>query len=268
MKLLFSLIFISLCHISSFSQNNYIDLKNRFYIYWGWNWSWYTKSNIHFTGAGYDFTLEKVRAKDRQSPFNFNTYFTPKSFTIPQYNYRLGYFINQKYDISFGMDHMKYVVTDKQEVSISGHIENSNTHYDGTYQSAPIQIVSRFLSYEHTDGLNFANLEIRRTDSVFAFSKIKLSVISGAGFGLLIPKTNSKLLGKERYDEFHLSGYGIDALLGLNITFFKHFFAQSEFKGGFLNMPVVRTTSSTTDKAKQSFFFSQLNIAFGGRFRF
>jgi hypothetical protein len=35
-------------------------------------------------------------------------------------------------------------------------------------------------------------------------------------------------------------------------------------KGGFMGLPDVRTTVSTADKAVQNFFFSQLNIVFGG----
>jgi hypothetical protein len=37
---------------------------------------------------------------------------------------------------------------------------------------------------------------------------------------MLYPKTNSTLLGKERYDDFHVSGYGTSLKAGLNLTFF------------------------------------------------
>jgi hypothetical protein len=64
-----------------------------------------------------------------------------------------------------------------------------------------------------------------------------LNLIEGIGVGLLYPKTNSMLLGKERHDDFHVSGYGVSAKVGLNITFYKHFFIQTELKGGYINMP-------------------------------
>ncbi len=72
---------------------------------------------------------------------------------------------------------------------------------------------------------------------------------------------------KERYDDFHVAGYGISAKAGLNFTFFKHFFIQTELKGGYINMPDIRTTHNTDDKASQDFYFIQTIIAFGGIFR-
>jgi len=82
----------------------------------------------------------------------------------------------------------------------------------------------------------------------------------------LLPRTNTTLLNKERYDEFHLAGYGIAAVSGVQIGIMEHYFAQMEVKGGFINLPDIRTTKSKSDKARQHFWFSQLNIAFGGNF--
>jgi len=81
--------------------------------------------------------------------------------------------------------------------------------------------------------------------------------------GALLPKTNATLLNNERHDDFHLAGYGISAVVAVNITFYEVFFIQSELKGGYINMPDIRTTMSKADRASQSFFFSQLNIVFG-----
>ncbi|MFZ1702900.1 MAG: hypothetical protein WAT79_01065, partial [Saprospiraceae bacterium] len=82
--------------------------KGKIYVFWGWNWSVYSKSDLHFKGSDYDFTLKNVKSSDRQSPFSLNTYFNPSKFTIPQYNFRLGYYLKEHWDISFGIDHMKY----------------------------------------------------------------------------------------------------------------------------------------------------------------
>jgi hypothetical protein len=74
-------------------------------------------------------------------------------------------------------------------------------------------------------------------------------------------------MNNARYDEFHLAGYGIGAVLSLNMTFFKYFFIQSEWKGGFIHMPDIRTTMHKEDRASQHFFFSQYNMVFGANFR-
>jgi hypothetical protein len=234
------------------------------YFYWGWNWDQFSKSDIRFTGTDYDFTLSKVVANDRQSPFAFNIYLNPANMTIPQYNFRVGYFIKNNWDISFGIDHMKYVMQNDQTVEISGNIKNTGTEYDGDYSGEDIVLTKDFLQFEHTDGLNYGNLEVRRSDQIFDFNKTKINFTGGLGFGLLIPRTNTTLLNNERYDEFHFAGYGLHAVAGINVTFFNKFFVQSEIKGGFIDMPDIRTTNSTSDKGRQDFFFSQINVVIGG----
>lgn len=242
--------------------------KGEMYIYWGWNIGWYSNSNITFTGDKFDFKLDNVIANDRQSKFDLGLYLNPATMTIPQYNFRIGYFIKDHYNISFGIDHMKYVMLQDQTVKITGTIDEPDSPYNGVYDNEDIVLVEDFLTFEHTDGLNYANVEFRRFDEIVDWNKVKIHLTEGLGAGMLIPRTNTMILGHERYDEFHLSGYGIHAVIGVNVTFFKHFFIQSEFKGGFMHMPDVRITAIESDKAKQSFFFSQLNIVFGGSYNF
>jgi hypothetical protein len=237
--------------------------KGKLYVYWGWNRGWYTTSDIGFSGADYDFNLNNVVAKDRQTPFSLNSYLNPTLITIPQYNFRIGYFITSNYDISFGVDHMKYVVQSGQTVKISGYISEPETRYEGVYENDDIVIEEGFLNFEHTDGLNYLNVEFRRFDNIFDFNKVKINLTEGLGLGVLMPKTNATLLNNERHDDFHLAGYGISAVVAINISFYEVFFIQSELKGGYINMPDIRTTMSKADKASQSFFFSQLNIVFG-----
>ena len=240
--------------------------KGKFYVYWGWNRGWYTTSDISFGGPDYDFNLNKVVAKDRQTPFSLNAYLNPTLITIPQYNFRIGYFISKNYDISFGVDHMKYVVQSDQTVKISGYISSTEREYDGEYENDDIVIEEGFLNFEHTDGLNYLNVEFRRFDNIFDFNKVRINLTEGLGLGALMPKTNSTLLNNERYDDFHLAGYGISAVVAINISFYEIFFIQSELKGGYINMPDIRTTMDKADKASQSFLFSQLNIVFGVSF--
>jgi hypothetical protein len=237
--------------------------KGKLYVYWGWNRGWYTTSDIGFSGADYDFNLNNVVAKDRQTPFGLSPYLNPTLITIPQYNFRIGYFITSNYDISFGVDHMKYVVQSGQTVKISGYISEPETGYEGVYENDDIVIEEGFLNFEHTDGLNYLNVEFRRFDNIFDFNKVKINLTEGLGLGVLMPKTNATLLNNERHDDFHLAGYGISAVVAINISFYEVFFIQSELKGGYINMPDIRTTMSKADKASQSFFFSQLNIVFG-----
>lgn len=252
-------------------KDNYIR-KGNFFFYWGWNHSNYSRSDIHFHGSNYDFTLYDVVARDRQSPFNAKLYFNPSTITIPQYNFRIGYFIKDHYQISLGADHMKYVMQNYlnktyQTVLIDGYISETQTCFDGQYQKDTISLTENFLLFEHTDGLNYENIEFRRFDVIFGRKYFSVALNEGLGVGMLIPKTNTTLLNNERYDEFHIAGYGASIVAALNLSFFKYFFIQSEWKGGFIHMPDIRTTKNKSDRAEQSFWFSQYNIVFGVNFR-
>ncbi len=245
--------------------------KGKFYVYWGGNRESFSKSDIHFKGNGYDFTLYDVQAKDKPKGWHVD-YVNPARMTIPQTNFRFGYFFTDYYNVSIGLDHMKYVVIPNQTVNIKGYIDGIPP-FNGLYNNDPIALTEDFLQFEHTDGLNYINAEICRVDDISSFLNLtntdffQINITEGVGTGILIPKTNAALLGKERHDDFHVSGYGVSAKVGLNLTFFKHFFIQAELKGGYIDMPDIRTTDDSSDKASQHFYFLQRIITFGGIFK-
>ncbi len=248
--------------LSWFGQTN---RKGQGFLYWGWNYSDYTKSNIHFQGENYDFVLKRVKATDRQSHFS-KDYFRFSTITIPQFNFRVGYFFSEKMSISFGLDHMKYVMVADQVATIDGEISGSGTIYDGAYNDQLIVVSPDLLQFEHTDGLNYTNLELRRLDNVLRWRFLAVDLTTGLGAAVLLPKTNATFLGQERYDDFNIAGYGFDGVVGLGVTFWNYFFVQGEIKGGFIHMPQVRITHDKADHASQHFFFSQYNIVFGLNF--
>ena len=245
--------------------------KGKIYIFWGGNRDSYTKSDIHFKGATYDFTLYDVAAVDKPKGWHVD-YLNPARMTIPQTNFRVGYFINDHYNISIGLDHMKYVMVQNQSAQITG---NYPAIYNGTVITNGVVDLSdtSFLTFEHTDGLNYINSEISRVDDISKIFKIKdtdkfqISLTEGAGGGILYPKTNVMLMGQPRHDDFNVAGYGVSAKVGLNLTFFKYFFIQAELKGGYINMPNIKTTFNNADSASQHFMFFERIIAFGGIFK-
>lgn len=256
---------------TKYTSNN----KGKIYIFWGGNRESYSSSDIHFKGDDYDFTLYDVQAHDKPQGWHLD-YANPTRMTIPQTNLRIGYFINDHYNISIGVDHMKYVMTQDQIARISGAVGNSYPDYAGVYLPSGNNTIDltdgSFLEFEHTDGLNYVNTEFCRLNDISKLFKIRntdkfqINITEGVGAGILYPKTNSKLLGKERHDDFHVSGFGISAKVGVNFTFFKHFFIQTELKGGYINMNDIRTTNDPADSASQHFLFLQRIIAFGGIF--
>lgn len=239
--------------------------KGTFYTFWGWNRNHYTNSTIHFKGEDYDFKLYQTKAHDKVSTFGYRNYFQLDRITIPQTNFRIGYFFKDNMAISLGIDHMKYVMDQDQTVRISGKVRESMTD---RINDGQIKLTEDFLMFEHTDGLNYVNAEFEYFYKFYEYKFIKINALVGGGLGFLLPKTNSTLMGEERHDAFHLAGYGINAKIGIDLLFWNHFFIRSEGKEGYINMPSIRTTKSSKDKASQHFWFASVNILFGAAYKF
>ena len=248
----------SLVTFWNIKENN----KGKMYLYWGYNRAAYSNSDIKFKGRDYDFEIFDVRATDRQTKFDWNLYFHPAKITIPQTNLKFGYFFSDKYSFSIGVDHMKYVMDNTQSAKITGTVPDSV--FSGTYTNDDIKLDESFLDYEHTDGLNYLNIEFNRFDGLIDFKNIiSLQSIVGLGVAALMPKTNAILFGRGRYDEFHLAGFGMNVKTGLNLRIGKYFFIQTEGKAGYINMPDIRPTKFSDEKASQSFTFLEYTILFG-----
>jgi hypothetical protein len=303
--ILTSVLFIFLFSFNSFSQEKTTPttptkerynahLKGKFTIAWGGNRDYYTTSDITFTGDYHDFTIDNTVAHDKPKGWNID-YVTPGAMTTPQTNFKLGYFFNDHYSISLGEDHMKYVMTQNQTANVTGYInlpaDQSGSYYNGVYNNTPVDMsqngaqeggfeegttqegIPAFLMFEHTDGLNYLYAEIARQDDISSLfgikniDKFQVNINEGYGFGFLYPKTNTTLLGQERHDDFHVSGFGNSLKAGLNLTFFKYFTVEGVVKGGYIYMPDIRTTQISTDRASQEFFFFETIVNFGAIFR-
>jgi hypothetical protein len=65
----------------------------------------------------YNFTIENMVAHDK--PKGWHVDYINGKMTIPQTNFRIGYFINDHYSIALGVDHMKYVMAQNQVANIT-----------------------------------------------------------------------------------------------------------------------------------------------------
>lgn len=276
----FLILFIS---IQSFAQDEILQKdkytahnKGKFTVSWGGNRDKFSKSDITFKGDGYRFTVEDAVAHDKPKGWHVD-YINPGNITIPQTNFKLGYFITDHYSISIGLDHMKYVMTQNQFANVSGEINypltNPSSQFNGVYTGTPKEMTEDFLMFEHTDGLNYIYTEFARQDDISHWfgikntDKFQVNINEGLGLGIVYPKTNTTLMGQERHDDFHLSGFGTSVKAGINLTFFKYFTIEGVLKGGYIDMPDIRTTKNSSDSASQHFFFSETIINFGAIFR-
>ena len=264
--------------------------KGKIFLFWGYNRSAYSHSNIHFKGDGYNFSITDIRANDDPSKLS-KVYVGPTTFTIPQYNYRIGYFLSDKMFVSVGSDHMKYNMA-KQTTHLTGSVtkgintgtynnteavvgENSEVNNPGAsvIDNLPGGFVTNF---EHCDGLNDFSCEIGRLDQLWISNNHKhaFAVVGTAGLGMVIPDTDADILGQEpKHDmeankkAYHLAGYSISATMGLQLDLFKHAFVLARLKAGYINLPDINTTAEG-GKASQHFDFIEPMLVFGYTFHF
>jgi len=140
--------------------------------------------------------------------------------------------------------------------------------YKGVYNEE-IAVTEDFLTFEHTDGLNYLNLELEKYKTWYQSrnNRVIITGFYGGGAGVLFPKSNVKLLSYERNDRFHVSGFGLSAKAGVQGTFFKHVVLKLENKYGYINMPdIILHKKGIPGRGRQSFFFTELYGTLGATF--
>ncbi|MBI2722869.1 MAG: hypothetical protein HYX39_11905 [Bacteroidetes bacterium] len=244
--------------------------KHRMYFSWGYTRAAYSKSTIRFkdlsgnyheaTGLSnyYDFTIYDAKAKDRP---DFDKLGDVINITIPQFVFRIGYALNNKWDIELNYDHTKYVVTDYQKVKIKGQINGK------TIDGDTILNPQTFLHLEHTDGANFWMINAVRKCVIYNPSKnFKLSYVLKPGAGVVIPRTDVTLFGERLNNNWHIAGWIAGVENGLRLEFYKHGFFEFTGKGTYANYMQVLVLGKDNGKASHSFFTGQLTATLGLKF--
>ncbi len=274
-KIILSLLFLGFFSSSYWgnqlpnSDSSSTRKKQNFYLYWGYNRSAYTTSDLRMVGKGYDYTLYDVRAKDKPEEFDPKVYFNIAKISIPQFNIRGGWAINDRLWLSGGYDHMKYVVRNDQTVKISGTIDSSaSIQYAGTYNQNDIEIKGDFLAFEHTDGLNFISFDLDYVSPLWQSNneKLKLEHHIGLSTGVLFPRTDVRIFDVKGPNIWNLAGIGIAVKSQLRFYIYNHFFIDAVAKAGRINLPKIQTTGIEGDWAQQKFSFIEGFWAIGYRF--
>lgn len=201
------------------------------YVQWGYNRNWFTKSDIHFKGENYDFTIYDIVAKDKPDFDYFKK--NPLDITIPQNSYRIGVYLDKKrtHAIEINYDHAKYVQQDNQTVRMRGYINDK-------YVDVDTNLGQYIVHVEHTNGANFYHLNYVRQYEVKHNNKKDrplATVLWKAGGGVVIPKSYVILFHEKLDNEFTVAGYVFSAEVGTRFYPLKNFFLEANIKGGYAN---------------------------------
>lgn len=241
------------------------------FFYWGYNRSIYAPSNVRFVGPGYDFNLEGVEATDRPST-DFNAYINPNTFTVPQFDVRIGYNFKRNWAVSLGYEHMKYVIKHGPTYYLSGTISpgiDQATGWSGSYSEEPIVTNEQTFHYENSKGLNYINVQLTNVFKIYQTAKgnFALTTLMGVGAGPVLSYNDFTFAGEKSVETVSLSGVGASGHFGLRAEFFRHLFVAANIQGGFMGQYRVKTRPNDYDShAKQAFLYGQRDIVVGALF--
>jgi hypothetical protein len=227
------------------------------YFSWGYNTAWYTKSTVGIKqpSLGNDYEMVKVNGHDNKG---WDYRLLKQELTIPQYNYRLGYYFNSKQDlaIEINFDHVKYIIEDNQQVRLNGKLNNLPVDQDITFSR------QNGFYYFLNNGANFLLFNLVKRKNLYSTNDRKLYVdfTGKAGIGPVIPHVENSLFGKKNDKGFQIGGWNAGVETALRVTFMKYAyleFAQKVDYARYSNLKVYE------GRARQSFGTYELILSLG-----
>lgn len=194
--------------------------KGQLYLSWGYNKEWYTQSNLHVSqpSLGNHYQFHHIIAHDKPG---WNTGIFNKPLSIPQYNYRIGYFFKDNWALELNFDHTKYVVADQQLLHIEGTLNRKavDEYMDNTPD---------IIRYQLNNGANFFlfNLVHRIPVKPLQMKNIDASLLLKGGIGFLVPHVENALFDNHNDKGFQFGGLDMGAEAALRVTFFQHLYLE------------------------------------------
>lgn len=251
---IFSFFFLSLQ-----AQKKKKERKKELYFSWGYNKEWYTKSTLKINqpSLGNNYSFTDVKGKDH--PGWDDGLFT-KALSIPQYNYRLGLFINKKKGLAveINFDHTKFIFAD-QRVRVKGTLNN-----------APVDSLVDFNKangyyYYLNNGANFLLFNIVKRWHLYKnnAATIKIDALGKAGIGPVVPHVENSFFGDKNKPHFQIGGWNIGTEAAVRATFFNYAFLEYSNKLDYARYSDLKIYEGT---AKHAFGTYEMILSLGVNF--
>ena len=252
----FSSIGILLSVYSCNAQDQRIHRKGEFYFSWGYNKDWYPKSTVKINqpDLGNKYQYKNVKAHDHPG-WDEKDFFS-KDLTIPQYNYRIGYFFNDKKNmgVEINFDHTKFIITDGQTINIRGNFKKR--YIDSTV----IFSESNGFFYYLNNGANFLLFNLTKRCEWSQSKNIKIDFLGKAGIGPVIPHVENSFFGQKNIPGFQFGGWNIGVESAIRATFFRHIYLEFAGKLDHARYSNLKIHSGT---AKHAFSTAELILSLG-----
>jgi hypothetical protein len=253
------LIFLSI--VTAFSakaQSKKTERKKEFYFSWGYNKEWYTNSTVKVNqpSLGNNYSFEKIKGHDHPG---WDDGIFDKPITIPQYNYRIGLFINKEKGLAveINFDHTKFIFAD-QAAHVTGTL-------DKRYVDTFINFSKPDFYYYLNNGANFLLFNIVKRWHWYAAKneKVKIDFLGKAGIGPVIPHVENNLFGKLNTPDFQFGGWNIGVEAAVRATIFNYVYLEYSNKLDYARYSNLKVYEGT---AKQAFGTYEMILSLGVTF--
>lgn len=228
-----------------------------FYASWGYNTEWYTHSDVHITqkNLGNEYVLNNVIAHDHRG---WDEGLLKQQLTIPQYNYRLGCYFNEKQDlgIEINFDHTKYIIKQGQEIQVTGKMDGKNVDQKIMFTSA------NGFYYWLNNGANFLLFNIVKRVGLYNTRNnyLRVDLTGKAGVGPVIPHVENNLFGHKNDPHFQLGGWNAGLETALRVTIMRYAFLEFSQKVDYARYSNLKIYEGT---ARQHFGTYELILSGG-----
>ena len=232
-------------------------IQRQLYLSWGYNEEWYTNSTVHISqpALGNDYGLIHVNAHNHKG---WDEGLLHEQLTIPQYNYRIGYYFNDKQDmaIELNFDHTKYIITDNQPIHLTGTINNKPADYTLNFAA------SNGFYYYLNNGANFFLINFVKRFGLYKAKTNNLLVdfIGKAGIGPVVPHVQNSFFGQANNPNFQFGGWNTGIETVLRVTFLHNLFFEFSQKGDYARYSHLKIYDGL---AKQNFGTYELILSGG-----
>ena len=227
------------------------------YLSWGYNTEWYSPSTVHVDqpSLGNSYDMVSVNAHDHRG---WDEGLFSKDLTIPQYNYRLGYYFNEKQDmaIELNFDHTKYLIVDNQLVHIRGTINGAAVDSNIVFSN------KNGFYYFLNNGANFFLFNFVKRWGLYRSPENNLAVdfTEKLGVGPLIPHVQNSLFGQANTPQFQFGGWNTGVESAIRMTVKRYAYLELSYKfdyASYSNLEIYKGT------AYQSFSTAEVILSGG-----
>ncbi len=226
------------------------------YFSWGYNQEWYTRSTVHVKQdkLGNDYELVDVKGHDHMG-WNNKSIFR-QALTIPQYNYRLGYYFNEKQDmaIELNFDHTKFIIAD-QILRVKGRLNGNPVDSNINFNEA------NGFYYFLNNGANFFLFNFVKRFGLYNKHNVAVDFLGKAGVGPVIPHVENKLFGVANEPHFQFGGWNTGIETALKVTIMQYGYLELSQKVDYARYSGLKMAADGT--GKQSFGTYELIFSAG-----